>query len=252
MMQFTEQELLEVKEVLKNDDQYYGEYGRRFLSNSNVDVLLNNPKDFGKPTEQTKAMLLGRYFHTAMLEPNKMGLYQVLDVASRNTKLYKEAIEQSSEEMLLLSKEQEECMEWVSAMKSNIRFFDDIYEPGNSYEVPGMEKIRGVWWKGKADIITDNFIIDLKTTSDIQNFPRSAKRFNYDSQCYIYQQIFGKPLVFYVVDKQTHNLGIFPPTDTFIQGGREKVMTALDQYEKFWGENATHDPEHFIIQQELI
>ena len=227
-MKFTEQELLKVKEVLKNDDQYYGEYGSKFLSNSNVDVLLNNPKDFGKPTEQTKAMLLGRYFHTAMLEPNKTGLYQVLDVASRNTKLYKEAVDGSSEEMLLLSKEQEECMEWVSAMKSNISFFDDIYEPGN------------------------NFIIDLKTTSDIQNFPRSAKRYNYDSQCYIYQQIFGKPLVFYVVDKQTHNLGIFPPTDTFIQGGREKVMTALDQYEKFWGENPTHDPEHFIIQQELI
>jgi len=29
-------------------------------------------------------------------------------------------------------------------------------------------------------------------------------------------------------------------------------MTALDQYEKFWGENPTHDPEHFIIHQELI
>ena len=199
-MQFTEQELLGVKEVLKNDDQYYGEYGRKFLSNSNVDVLINNPKDYGKPTEQTKAMLLGRYFHTAMLEPNKTGLYKVIDVASRNTKLYKEAVEESSEEMLLLLKEREECMDWVSSMKSNIQFFDDIYEPGNAYEVPGVEKIRGVWWKGKADIITKDYIIDLKTTSDIQKFSRSAKRYNYDSQCYIYQQIFGKPLVFYVVD----------------------------------------------------
>lgn len=251
-MQFTEQELLGVKEVLKNDDQYYGEYGRKFLSNSNVDVLINNPKDYGKPTEQTKAMLLGRYFHTAMLEPNKTGLYKVIDVASRNTKLYKEAVEESSEEMLLLLKEREECMDWVSSMKSNIQFFDDIYELGNAYEVPGVEKIRGVWWKGKADIITKDYIIDLKTTSDIQKFSRSAKRYNYDSQCYIYQQIFGKPLVFYVVDKLTNNLGIFRPTDTFIQGGREKVMNALDQYEKFWGESPTHDPEHFIIQEELI
>ena len=240
-MQFTEQELLEVKEVLKNDDQYYGEYGRKFLSNSNVDVLINNPKDYGKPTEQTKAMLVGRYFHTAMLEPNKTGLYKVIDVASRNTKLYKEEVEQSLEEMLLLSKEQVECMVWVSIMKSNIQFFDDIYEPGNTYEVPGVEKIRGVWWKGKADIITKDYIIDLKTTSDIQKFSRSAKRYNYDSQCYIY-----------VVDKLTNNLGIFRPTDTFIQGGREKVMNALDQYEKFWGGNPTHDPEHFIIQEELI
>ena len=251
-MHYTDEELREVKAVLKNDDQYYGDYGRQFLSNSDVSTLLYDPKEFRKPLEQTKAMIQGRYFHTAMLEPQKLDLYEVIDMASRNTKIYKDAIAESGEEILLLTKEQEECMLWVSKMKENIRFFDDIYEPGNKYEVPGVELIQGVWWKGKADIITKDYIIDLKTTADIYKFGWSARKYNYDSQCYIYQQIFGKPLVFYCIDKSTGVLGIFSPDDPFIQGGRDKVMRALEQYEKFYGEKATEDPAHFIIEGTLI
>ena len=56
---------------LQLDEHYYGEYGRQWLSNSDIITLLNDPKGFRVPKEPTKAMLLGRYFHTAMLEPDK-------------------------------------------------------------------------------------------------------------------------------------------------------------------------------------
>ena len=54
---------------LKDDNHYYGDFGRQYLSNSDIITLMNDPKTFRKPKEMTKAMLLGRYFHTAMLEP---------------------------------------------------------------------------------------------------------------------------------------------------------------------------------------
>jgi len=249
---YTEEQLVEVKKQLQDDTKYYGKYGKQFLSNSDIRTLLNNPADYGKPIETTKALIQGRYFHTAMLEPNKLQGYNLVDSASRNTKVYKEAIEDSGADMLMLNKEANECLDWVAAMKGSLKFFDDIYDPNNQYEVPGVEKIRGVWWKGKADIVCEDILIDLKTTSDIQNFQRSAKRYNYDSQCYIYQQIFGKPLVFYVIDKMTNQLGIFPPSESFIMSGRDKVMMAIDQYEKFYGENPTEDVSNFIIQETLI
>ncbi len=251
-MMYTDKELSKIKEELRDDTKYYGDFGKKFLSNSDIRTLLSNPKNYGQSLDTTKAMIQGRYFHTAMLEPNKIPSYPIIDVASRNTNKYRDELEGSSVDMLLLNKEAVECMDWVSAMKSNIRFFDDIYDTNNQYEVPGLQKIRGHWWKGKADIITDDAIIDIKTTGDIHKFERSAKIYNYDSQSYIYQQIFGKPMVFYVIDKTTHCLGIFAATDSFIQGGRDKVMRALDNYEKFWGDDATDDPEHFIIETQLI
>ena len=50
-------------------------------------------------------------------------------------------------------------------MKSNFRFYSDIFNPLNKYEVPGITELFGLKWKGKADIITPDILIDIKTTS---------------------------------------------------------------------------------------
>tara|TARA_R110002094_G_scaffold176329_1_gene156309 strand:+ start:514 stop:768 length:255 start_codon:yes stop_codon:yes gene_type:complete len=77
---------LETLMNLKDDEKYYGEYGKQWLSNSDIYSLLNNPKEFNQPKKETKAMIEGRYFHTAMLEPEKLESFIVLDMASRNSK----------------------------------------------------------------------------------------------------------------------------------------------------------------------
>ena len=107
-------------------------------------------------------------------------------------------------------------------------------------------------WKGKADIVTDEYLIDLKTTSDIHKFKYSAKSYNYDSQCYIYQQLFGKPLVFFVVDKGTGQLGVFRPTENFIKGGELKVEQAVEVYKKYFSEDSNDSIDNYYINEELI
>jgi hypothetical protein len=107
-------------------------------------------------------------------------------------------------------------------------------------------------WKGKADIITDDCIIDLKTTSDINKFKWSAKSYNYDSQCYIYQTLFGKPLVFYVIDKLTRQLGIYTPTENFILGGEQKVGKAIEVYKKYFSSDSTENIDNYFVQEELF
>ena len=62
----------EIIEKLKDDANYYGEFGRQFLSNSDIYTLLNNPLAFGKPSESNVNFLIGGYFHTAILEPDKL------------------------------------------------------------------------------------------------------------------------------------------------------------------------------------
>ena len=85
---------MEVLKLLEDDSHYYGELGRQYLSNSDIITLLNDPKSFREEKPMSKAMLIGRYFHTKMLEPDKLDSeeYIPIDASSRNTKLYKEGL----------------------------------------------------------------------------------------------------------------------------------------------------------------
>jgi hypothetical protein len=238
-------------ETLKNDAEYYGGVGKNYLSNSDIGILLTNPNDFGKPREDNKAFAEGRYFHQLLIEPEKAKDVWFVDASSRNTNIYKDFVKAHELDFCMLQKEVEDIRALASTMKGNIDFYDEIYRDGNVYEQPAVGEIQGMMWKGKADIVTNDSIIDLKTTSDIQKFKWSAKAYNYDSQCYIYQQLFGKPLVFYVIDKGTNQLGIFRPTENFIKGGELKVARAIEVYNKYFGENPTDDIINYYIDETL-
>ena len=97
----------EILEKLKDDNHYYGKFGQQYLSNSDIITLLNDPKSFRKPKEITKPMIIGRYFHTAILEPNKLSSTEFIgiDASSRNTKKYKEEILEHGRDIMMLQKE---------------------------------------------------------------------------------------------------------------------------------------------------
>lgn len=238
--------------VLRDDSQYYSGIGKTYLSNSDIYTLLNNPLDFGKTREDGKVLAEGRYFHQLILEPEKAKEVKFVDVSSRNTKEYKSFCEENNLPFVMLKKEGEEIRNSVNRMLGNIDFYEEIYKDGNVYEEPMVKEIQGMMWKGKADIVCVDKIIDLKTTSDINKFKYSAKNYNYDSQCYIYQQLFGKPLVFFVVDKGTGQLGIFRPTENFIKGGELKVAKAIEVYGKYFAADSTDSVDNYYIDEELL
>lgn len=243
----------DILEKLKDDDHYYGEFGQQYLSNSDIITLLNDPKTFRKPKDFTKPMLIGRYFHTAMLEPEKLVSeeFTSIDVASRNSKKYKEKIEEYGRTLMMLDKEKAETDKAISLMKNNLEFYEAIYDDENQFEVPVVQEVMGMMWKGKADIVCKDILIDLKTTGNIKDFKYSARKYNYDSQAYLYQKFFDKPLIFYVVDKTTFELGIYYPSQTFLQYGKEKVEKAIEVYNKFYSKDAKEDIESYIIKETL-
>ena len=133
----------------------------------------------------------------------------------------------------------------------NLPFFEGIRSEGVQYEVPSIKLIKGMLWKGKADIVCKDKLIDLKTTSNIADFKWSARKYNYDSQCYIYQQLFGLPLEFYVVDKTNMQLGIYRPSEEFLQRGEEKVERAISVYKKFFQEESKFDINEYYVEDIL-
>ena len=243
---------IEIITLLRDDVEYYKGVGKQYLSNSDIGVLLSNPQDFGKDREDSKAFMDGRYFHQLILEPERAKEMLSVDVSTRTTKEYKAFCEDNNIPFCMLKKEQDEIQGLVNIINGNIAFYDEIYKAGNLYETPAVGMIQGVMWKGKADIVTDDSVIDLKTTSDIHKFKWSAKAYNYDSQCYIYQELFGKPLVFYVIDKGTGVLGIFRPTEDFVRGGEMKVGRAIEVFNKYFGSAPSDDIVNYYIDEYLL
>ena len=250
-MILTDEQIKESIEKLKDDHLYYGAFGRSFLSNSDIGVLRNNPKEFGVKREDNKAFAEGRYFHQCFLEPEKAEATITIDVASRNTKAYKEKVAELDKTIILLEKEKEHIDGLVAIMRGNLRMFDMIYAEGNKYEQPKIGKIQGHWFKGKADIETPDYLIDLKTTSNIHDFKYSARKYGYDTQCYIYQLLFGKPLIFLAIDKNNGLIGEFKPSEQFVEFGQQKVMEGIKVYEQFFSDHAEHDIHDYIIEETL-
>lgn len=237
----------DIIEKLKDDAEYYGGIGKNYLSNSDIGALLNNPKEFGVTRKDNQNFAKGRLFHQLILEPEKAQEVISLDVASRNTKKYKDFVSDNELDFCLLDKEVVEIKSWVEAINSNMDMFDMIYDETNEYEVPSVKEIKGMMWKGKADIVASDCLIDLKTTGDIKKFSKSAYLYNYDSQAYIYQELFGKPLIFIAIDKTTKMLGVFRPTEEFIRRGEGKVEKAIEVYNKFFSEDAELTIDDYYI-----
>jgi hypothetical protein len=240
----------EIIEKLRDDEHYYGDFGRQFRSNSDISVLLSNPLAFGVPTTKTPALLTGGYFHTAILEPDKLDRIKVINATTRNTNKYKEL---SEGELTLLQHEVDKIELLTETILNNEVVHSLIREGNVEYEVPAIGQILSdMYWKGKADIINhdDRLIIDLKTTGNIQQFASSAKKYNYDSQAYIYQKLFGYEMVFIAIDKNTHQIGIFDCSNEFLERGATKVLEAEEQYRLFF-ENEDFDPKNYFLTKTL-
>jgi hypothetical protein len=243
----------QVIQKLRNDEDYYGDFGRQYLSNSDISVLLDNPLNFKQPSKQIPAFLVGGYFHTAILEPDKLEKYKVIEATTRNTKKYKEI---SEGELCLLQHEVDQ-IELMREKVLNNKICKEFILGSNSksqieYEVPGIIELEGNWWKGKADIVNhdEKLIIDLKTTGDLNRFKSSAYRYNYDSQAYIYRKIFDYDFLFIAIDKSTHQIGIFDCSDRFYESGFEKVKKATDVYDLFYKTDG-FDPSQYFVQKTL-
>jgi len=241
-----------ILQKLKIDEEYYGEFGNQFLSNSHVGRLLKDPLRAFEPSKPSPAFLVGGYFHTCILEPDKLEKYKVIKSTTRNTKAYKDV---AGGELCLLQHE----VDTIELMREKVMANDICADlimgtdgKLNDFEVPMITELFGNKWKGKADIVNHNekLVIDLKTTADIEKFQWSANKYNYDSQAYIYSKLFGYEFLFIVIDKNSHQIGMFDCSPKFYERGEEKVRKASEAYDLFY-KTKDFDPKQYFISKTL-
>jgi len=184
----------EMIEKMYDDDFYYGYLGKQVLSSSSLKKLLSSPNEYLRSLEEEDAtesqpLRDGKLFHWNILEPEKFAALNVIEVASKNTKAYKAAKAELGE--VYCRKEIDTAEALASVMKKNKPAMSMLENA--DFEVPAIDVIDGIPFRGKADIVQGTKIIDIKTTADLEGFNFSAYRFGYDLQAYLYLHYSLKP-----------------------------------------------------------
>ena len=234
----------ELLEKMNDDSFYYGYLSGAALSSSSLKLLLDSPKTYYNVTkygnEESQALRDGWLFHTAILEPEVFSSQIFVDVQSKNTKKYKEAVAEHGK--VFTSAEKSAAERMADAFLRNTKAVELIRDC--EFEVPAIDNVLGFPFRGKADVLGKSRIVDLKSTSDIKAFPYSAKKYSYDVQCFLYSHLFGidyKDFVFLVLDKKSLDIAIYHCSEEFYHSGEQKVEKALEVYDTYFLQAADLD-----------
>jgi len=227
----------EIIEKMYDDDFYYDYLGKQVLSSSSLKKLLTSPNEYLRSLEEdgsdSQPLRDGKLFHWCILEPEKFAELNVVDVASKNTKAFREMKEALGNEVFT-RREIEQAEGLAKVLKANGPAMALLKDA--DYEVPQIDVINDIPFRGKADIVQGTKIIDIKTTADLEGFQRAAYRFGYDLQAYLYLQLFPQvdEFVFLVIDKKTKDIGIYTCSEDFLESGREKLEQGIENYKFFF------------------
>jgi len=232
-----------------DDTFYYGHLGKHALSSSSLKMILKSPKTYrnvtkyGDPNSDSPALAAGKLAHWMILEPHKIDTLHFVDASTKNTNKYKDAKEKYGEVFLTSEKKSAERLtDAVLRNEAALKLLSN-----SEFEIPEIDMLEGLPFRGKADIIQGDTIIDYKTTAELSSFKWSADKYGYDLQAYMYLRLFNKKkFTFLVVDKASTDIGIFETTDDFIAKGKQKFIQAVDNYKYFFQDG--NDLDQYVMR----
>jgi len=251
----TEWEKKDIIEKSYDDDFYYGYLGKTAFSSTTIKHLLSSPKTYKHILNygQSDAQPLrdGWLMHTCVLEPHVFEEQIFVDVQSKNTKKYKDAVKEHGR--VFTMKEKNDAERLADALLRNEMVLEKL--SGSRFEVPEIGTINcdGVEFpfRAKSDILKSNEMYDLKSTSALQGWKYSAEKFSYDVQCFLYCELFSiKPenMGFIVIDKGSLDIGYAQCTEDFHTRGGLKVKRALETYEEWFMQETDLDQYYINIE----
>ena len=239
----------EIIAQMHSDSFYYGHLGKHALSSSSLKMILKSPKTYrnvtkyGDPNSDSPALAAGKLAHWMVLEPHKIDELHFVDASTKNTIKYKQAKEEYGE--VFLTKERSAAERLTDAVLRNEHALKLLNK--SEFEVPAIEMLEKLPFRGKADIIQGDNIIDYKTTAELSTFRYSADKYGYDLQAYLYLRLFNKKkFTFLVIDKASTDIGIFETTDDFIAKGEQKFIQAVDNYKYFFQDG--NDLDQYVMR----
>ena len=242
----------EIIEKMRDDEFYYGYLGKYSLSSSSCTSLLQSPLKYERSLKgesvYTDSFGMGNLVHYRILEPHKFNEMKFINVKGKTSKIFKEAVEEYGARNTFTIQEKYQAEDLSDCFLNNSVCTSMLLDA--KYEEPAIGEIEGLPFRGKADVLGDGYILDIKTTGkDLKSFRYSANSWNYDVQCYVYTTLFDisyKDFIFAVIDKSSGSLGLFRCSKEFWARGKEKTMDAIKIYRDYFVDKKKRVEEFFI------
>lgn len=239
-------------EKMQDDSFYFGYMGENSLSSSSIKLLARNPLKYidsiSNGGEHKDAYDFGSLFHWYVLEPDVYKKQIFVDVPNRRAKEWKDAKKEHGRVFLQSEKEKVEDIAETFLSCSKIQQVLEKSRP----EVPAVGYIDGILFRGKADILGDGYIADLKTCSNIKWFKSDAWKFGYSAQVYIYCNLFDIDYtnwVFIAVDKITGEFGFYTVSEEFYLHGKALVEDGIENFRRI--QQGDLDFEPYYIEDQI-
>jgi hypothetical protein len=243
-------------------------------SSSQLKDLLDDPDLFYKKyiskvieREETPAFDIGTYFHTAILEPHKLKLECAVFGGIRRGKEWEQFKEENKGKAIITKSEFETATKLIESVRNSpmamgrigrgnpeVSTFLDILVTGTDIYCPSAESILGKFgWqqvskmptkgtkitlKARADLFSEDFILDLKSTTGNAKSEYSMRSkissYNYDLSASLYLDLFtastGKTVsefVWVFASKDYFNSKTYIASEDNILVGRAKWKKAV-------------------------
>jgi len=133
-----------ILEKMQDDSFYYGHLAKHALSSSACKLLLSSPKTYHYVTkygqDESDAFTVGRLVHLMALEPHRMQEYDIIDVQSKNTNMWKDAKARGGQ--IITKKEYNEARRIADALLRNEYFlFVDIIKRSVVFRLTNKNRI---------------------------------------------------------------------------------------------------------------
>ena len=217
----------------------------RTLSYSSLKAFGKSPNHFlqyiNREVEPTPAMIKGSAFHCLVLEAGKFRSdYAVAPKVDRRTKAGKEMWANFSEENE--GKEIITQQDWNDISEMAKAFYDyehSSYLISTDVEVLLEGEIKGLPFKGYADIVGMDYIADVKTCQDAspEKFARDAYNLQYHLQAAIYCELTGKDRYYIIAVESSapYNVAVYEMDFEMITAGKKLLYDLIEKFKDWDG-----------------
>lgn len=183
------------------------------------------------PSFSSAAMQRGTLMHLAILEPEKLEGLVISDL-NRNTKAFKELAAEHGKHNIVKSYEAEELRQ-AQAMVLNHGEAARLLNAEGKSEVEKYWIHNGVACKAKIDFETDDFIVEYKTTGNLDSFLKTCANLKYNLQLAWYWEACGRKPVFIISQEQKapFDVAVFEVPQLQLQCWLQDCWDIVEHYE---------------------
>ena len=199
--------------------------------------------------EPTTAMLFGKMVHCLILEPevfaNEYSVYE----GTRRGKVWEEFKGINETKNIVTVKEYNHASKIFREAKKN-PLFNDLLMRTSETEKHIEWDCEGVKYHGYVDMIGDNFIADIKTTTDAgEKFARDLKYNDYKMQGAMYLEAFkDKDYYIIAIEKGSpYNVQVYKLGTELLVQGYNKYRYFNKKYIEWSGEPESYSPEIITV-----